>query len=462
MGERITLTLERYAAQGRAVARVAGKAVFVERGIAGEEVEAELLREEARHATARVTGVLRASPDRVSPACPHFEQCGGCDWQHVRYPAQVALKRQVAQEQLERIGKVPVPEDWEVTPAAQPLEYRDKLEWVPVLGADGWRAGIHGRDGAPPLAIDRCWLAPPEFTRLARQALATLAATGEAAGSRTEAPPFGVTRLTVQGGQDAAGAPVLGLTLHVRHARELEPLTAQGSRLLGALRREFPTLTVVAVAAGSDEERPGSLRVAAGDGVLYKTVGAFRFPVPIGAFFQVHPVQAELLSRYVVEQITQHLPPGQAPGARLFDLFCGAGLFALPLLAQGYGVTGAEASRAAVQAAQRAATAAGLTGGRFQVADLDRPQALRNLIRAHGHPQGVVVDPPRRGLSARLAADLAAAAPPLLVYVSCDPGTFARDAARLAGRYRLADLRGFDFFPQTHHLELVGTFRLVP
>jgi tRNA/tmRNA/rRNA uracil-C5-methylase (TrmA/RlmC/RlmD family) len=177
------------------------------------------------------------------------------------------------------------------------------------------------------------------------------------------------------------------------------------------------------------------------------------------AFFQVHPAQAEPLARYVLEQVTQQVPPGATPAPRVFDLFCGAGLFALPLLAQGYAVAGAEMSRAAVRAAQRGAVAAGFAADGFQLADLERPQALRKLIRVHGHPQAVIVDPPRRGLSARLAADLASTAAPLLVYVSCDPGTFARDAARLAARYGLTGLRGFDFFPQTHHLELVGTFR---
>jgi 23S rRNA (uracil1939-C5)-methyltransferase len=266
-----------------------------------------------------------------------------------------------------------------------------------------------------------------------------------------------VTRLTVQGGQDAAGQPALALTLHVRHAGLVEALAARGSEILRRLREELGALATVAVAAGGDEERPGGLRVVAGEGVLHKTVGAFRFPVPIDAFFQVHPAQAEPLAAYVVDQIAQDLPPG----VRVFDLFCGAGLFALPLLARGYAVAGAEMSRAAVRAAQRAAGAAGLPGHGFAAADLDRPQALRKLIRAHGHPQGVIVDPPRRGLSARLADDLAEAAVPLLVYVSCDPGTFARDAARLASRYALSRLRGFDFFPQTHHLELVGTFKLL-
>jgi 23S rRNA (uracil1939-C5)-methyltransferase len=465
VAHRLTLTPERFAAQGRAVARVDGKAVLVERGIAGETVEVEVVRAEPRFSVARVVAVLGPSPDRAAPACPHFDACGGCDWQHLRYPAQVALKRQVAQEQLERIGRLTPPADWSIVPAAEPLEYRDKLEWVPVATPAGWAAGLHGRGSATPIPITRCWLAPEAFSRIAALAMAALAAEAPAQSAPQPAtqptPPWGVTRLTVQGGHTAEGALAFTLTLHVRHARQAEPLAALGARLFAQLRQDVPALTTVAVATGEDAEGPGGLRVVAGDGVLHKHVGALRYPVPLDAFFQVHPAQAEQLVRYVLDQVARHLPPHRLPpqqAPRIFDLFCGAGLFTIPLLQAGYAASGAEMSQAAVRSAARAAQLAGVARAAFHVADLDRPRALRHLIRELGHPDAVLVDPPRRGLSKRLTADVAAAAPALLVYVSCDPGTFARDAQRLAARYVLAALRGFDFFPQTQHLELVGTF----
>jgi 23S rRNA (uracil1939-C5)-methyltransferase len=269
-------------------------------------------------------------------------------------------------------------------------------------------------------------------------------------------PPFGVTRLTVQGGHDANGGTAYGLSLHIRSTKQVEALAAVGAKLREHLRHDIPALSIVSVVAGDDAERSGTLRVVAGDGVLHKHVGPLRYPVPLDAFFQVHPAQAASLVQHVMEQFTRHLAPGGAP--RVLDLFCGAGLFTIPLLQAGYSTAGAEVSRSAVKSAGRVAQAVDVATDTFRVADLDRPQALRNLIREFGHPAAILVDPPRRGLAPRLVTDLLAAAPALLVYVSCDPGTFARDAKRLAERFTLAELRGFDFFPQTHHLELVGTF----
>lgn len=451
----LVLTLERFAAQGRAVAHAGGKAVLVERGIAGETAAAEIIAEHPRHALARVVKVLTPSPDRVAPPCPHFERCDGCDWQHLRYEAQVALKRQVAREQLERIGGVTAPADWAVVPAEHPLEYRDKLEFVPVRTPEGWRCGLHGREGAV-VPIARCLLAPAEFSRLAGAVLAALPEPLVADPAPSESAPLGLARLTVQAGLTAASAPALALTLHARKAPAAAALAAQAPALLERLRRDFPRLALIAVVSGGGEERPGKARVAAGERVLHKAAGGLRFPVSPGTFFQVHPGQAQRLMEYVTGQVTAHLPPAGAP--RVLDLFCGVGLFTLPLLRAGYAVTGADVAPAAVRGAEQAARLAGLPAKGFRVLDLDRPHALRALIRAAGHPDAVVVDPPRRGLVGHLAEDLAAAAPALLVYVSCDPGTFARDARRLAARFALAELRGFDLFPQTHHLELVGTF----
>jgi 23S rRNA (uracil1939-C5)-methyltransferase len=460
LGERLTLTLERFAAQGRAVGHQDGFAVLVERGLPGERVVVEISRVEPRHALARVVEVLAPAPGRVQPPCVHFALCAGCDLQQLEYPAQVAAKRQVADEQLRRIGGLEPPADWWVTPAPAPLEYRDKLEFI-VVPEDGRpRPGFHGTAPGRTAAVERCRLAAPDFTRLAQAALDALA--GTRAGARHGALPL---RLTVQSGEAEEGRPALALTLRMATARAAEALAARGAALAEGLRAEVPALATLAVSAppAARGEAP-PLRVLDGPGALVKAVGAARYRVPLDAFFQVHPAQTEALAAHVVEQVRAHLPPGKPPGPRLLDLYCGAGLFALPLLALGYRVAGADASgaavRAAAQAAQAACGAPAPKEGGFVQADLERPEALRELLRRCGYPAGVVLDPPRRGLAARLAADLKAARPALLVYVSCDSGTFARDAARLASHYALAALRGFDLFPQTHHLELVGTFTL--
>jgi 23S rRNA (uracil1939-C5)-methyltransferase len=198
-------------------------------------------------------------------------------------------------------------------------------------------------------------------------------------------------------------------------------------------------------------------------------VGAWSYRAPPEAFFQVHPAQAARLVSHVIECVNRHgaarhTPPEAEPIAVL-DLFCGVGLFTLPLAAAGHRVLGLELAGHAVRAARRTAREAQERGGfgsgrrpEFKVRDLDAKGALEEAAKSFGQPDAVVADPPRRGLSGHLVHSLLALRPPSIVYVSCDGGTFARDAGRLAERFALEHVMGFDLFPQTHHLEVVGIF----
>jgi 23S rRNA (uracil1939-C5)-methyltransferase len=243
----------------------------------------------------------------------------------------------------------------------------------------------------------------------------------------------------------AAFPELAALALHFPARMAPSGLRQRGARHAGA-RRSGPTV-----------------HVAWGPARLIKRVHGRAYRVPHTAFFQVNLELAGALVAHVVEQVQQapgEAAPEQAAGeARpVFDLFGGVGLFALPLAERGRRVVGVDSDREGLRAAEETARGLGLTGCTFQRADLERPGALERVLAQHGPAAAVVCDPPRRGLAATLVAALQAAAPPVIVYVSCDGGTFARDAARLAPAYRLTTLRAFDLFPQTHHLELVGTF----
>ncbi|MCZ6627643.1 MAG: TRAM domain-containing protein, partial [SAR324 cluster bacterium] len=120
-GETVRLDLERIGAQGKAVASLNGFTMLVPRGVAGEQVEARVERVHARYGEARTMTVLRPAPERVSPPCPHFEQCGGCDWQHVDYAKQLEYKRRVLADQLARIGRIDAPAEWRIVPCEQTL-----------------------------------------------------------------------------------------------------------------------------------------------------------------------------------------------------------------------------------------------------------------------------------------------------------------------------------------------------
>jgi len=492
-GQRLTVRLERPAAQGRTVAVHDGFTLLVARGAPGEEVEIEVERVEARYALAHVVSVLSPAPDRIEPACPHFERCGGCDLQHLAYPAQLALKRQVFLDQLSRIGGLEAPASWSAIPAAAPLRYRDRLDFLLLRDGDTLRPAFHGVHGGPALSIDDCRLAPGELTRLAQAVCKALAdLPGAATPERVRVQAFA---------KDGAAVAVFAATLIAATATAARTLIRLRERWQPALLAAHPGIAHIGVAmrasggpergggehiakqhggkkrggkehgaqdaSGEENDGAGAVTVIYGESMLTRRIGNWSYSVPPLAFFQVHPAQAEPLVANVTEELSRCLEAGKdAVGRAVIDLFCGTGLFSMPLAAAGYRVLGIEASADAVRAARitaREAQARGEFGaaGRkpeFKVRNLDAKGALEEIVEQAGRPAAVVLDPPRRGMSAHLARSLLAVRPEAIVYVSCDGGTFARDAARLAERYTLAAVTGFDLFPQTHHLEIVGTF----
>ncbi|MDH4248551.1 MAG: TRAM domain-containing protein, partial [Deltaproteobacteria bacterium] len=244
-GSRHEVTVERVAALGRGVARLEGLTVLASRAIPGERVTVELEQVRPRHALGRVVAVHSPAPERVTPPCAHYAECGGCDWQHVAYPTQVIFKRQVLLEQLERIGGVSLPVAFTLHPAEPTLAYRDKLEFVPVSAAEGGvpRPGFAGLADQTRVAVDPCLLAPPEYTRLAAAALAALARAGMPDPMRT------VRRLTVQGTLGADGAPALALTLHMADASALAAAGERREPLLEGLRQSGIAVALVGLSA---------------------------------------------------------------------------------------------------------------------------------------------------------------------------------------------------------------------
>jgi len=466
-GQRLTVRLERPAAQGRTVAIRDGMALLVSRGVPGEEVEAEVDKVAARHALAHVVSVRSAAPERIEPPCPHFAHCGGCDLQHLAYPAQLALKRQVFLDQLSRIGRQEAP-SFDVAPAPAPLRYRDRLDFLLRRDGDGLRPAFHGAHGGPALPVADCRLAAEELTRLAQDiadALTRLPA--EATPERVQVQAFA-----------QEGASAFAATLVAATSASARALARLRERWLPPLLADRPALIHVAIAVQSgkngrsigefeadESDDSGAATVLHGAPLLARRVGSWSYRVPPQAFFQVDAAHAVRLVLHVMEELNRRLGGGAA-GQAVFDLFCGTGLFSLPLAAAGYRVLGIEASAGAVRAARVSAREAqarqefGASGRKpkFKVRDLDGKGSLEAIVGQAGRPAAVVLDPPRRGLSAHLTRSLSAVRPAVMIYVSCDGSTFARDAARLAERYTLATVMGFDLFPQTHHLEIVGTF----
>jgi tRNA/tmRNA/rRNA uracil-C5-methylase (TrmA/RlmC/RlmD family) len=415
-GQVVELTAGEVAHGGWCVARPpGGPAVFVRHALPGEQVLARITEVTSRLARAEAVEILTASPERVTPPCPHARPggCGGCDWQHAARPAQRSLKAAVIRQQLRRMAGI----DREVTVEALPGE-PDGLGWrtrVQFAVREDGVAGLRAHRSHRVIDVGECLIA--------HQAITDLALTARRWPGETS-----VEALVATGSGERA--------VIVSPGRSAETSTARLA-VDSVLRR-----------AGPQNHRLTPVR---GRGYLTQHAAGRDWRVSAGAFWQVHPAAADALTAAVLTALEPR------PGDTALDLYCGVGLFA-GALASAVGpdgtVIGVEADDAAVRDA------------RHNLREYPRVRVHRgdvaDVLARGGLPPArlAVADPPRSGLAREVIDYISAAGTGTdrLAYVSCDPATLARDIGLLVGRgWMLDGLKGFDAFPMTHHVECVAT-----
>ena len=402
-----TVRIRNIAAFGDGVGVLAdGRAVFVPRSAPGDLVELADLTLASRFARARIARILEPAPERVEPACPHYDGdgCGGCQLQHLNPSAQRSARRRLLADALRRIGHLDVPDP--------PIEASD-VEWGYrsriTLAVKGRRIGYH-RAGRPGEIFDleRCAIAREELNRLWTALRA----------HRGLLPPNTeqlMLRLDRAGGLHAvvrvAGTEAWPRALVLRQA-----LAHDG---VSAVLWWWPEGGAPRAVAGADQ------------------------PFPATVFEQVHPVMGDLVRAHATREF------GAVAGLHVWDLYAGIGETTAAIAALGATVESVEVDRRAVAVAEARGPATGVKRIAGRVEDV-----LKDLEP----PDAVIVNPPRTGLDESVTRQLSDLPSFRLVYVSCDPATLARDAARLAGRYVLAGAHAFDLFPQTAHVETVARF----
>ena len=428
-GARHEVAVGALAHDGRGVARIDGKAVFVAGALPGERVEVEITRRRRHLDEARLVAVLDASPDRVEPRCAHFGVCGGCSLQHLADGAQLAAKQAQLLDDLERIGRVR-PATVLAPLRGPPFGYRRRarlgIRYVRKKGRV--LAGFRERD-APYLAdLARCEVLVGAFATLPRD----LAALVEGLSIRERVPQV---ELAVA---DAAAALVFRV-MDPPSETDLGQLADFGRRVGAAVYLQPGGLDSVRPLG---EAPPLSYAV---DG------GAVRIEFAPVDFVQVNAA----LNEAMVAAALAALDPG--PADRVLDLFCGLGNFTLPLARRVAEVTGVEGDPKLVERARHNARRNGIDNARFHVANLFEPATFGDW--AVLRPDLVLLDPPRAG-AREVALALADWRPRRVVYISCHPGSLARDASVLvdAGTYELAAAGVMDMFPQTTHLEAIAVF----
>lgn len=452
VGHVAELHIDSLAVGGRGVGRVQGLAVFVDLGLPGQRVRARFTAVHKRHAEAELLEVLQPCPAQVAPVCPHFGPCGGCDWQHLEYPAQLEWKRQLVQDALRRLGRIDAPVDQTL---ASPLTsgFRNKMEFAFAGGAGPDLSLGLRRRGRPAEVLDvsGCVL----MAAPAMDILAAIRGACRASGLASAAPeqPRGVWRFATLRANRAGQFQVILLTSPGGQVAEVV------DGLATDLLARFPAVVSVVHALRRRPDRlaePEDILATHGslvEGRLVEELGGVRFGLSPRSFFQTNTRAAELL----VAEIARLA--GFGSGESLLDACCGVGTLGLALAGHVGSVLGVEIQAEAVADARQSATDAGIANARFVQGELGSLLARRQLPR----PDVLLLDPPRAGLPAGVPAALAALGPQRMVYVSCDPATLARDLAVLVqAGYGVAGVRPVDMFPHSHHVECVALLHRRP
>lgn len=429
----VELTIDDLAHDGRGVAHHEGRAVFIEGALPGERVRARIDRRRQGEVGATLVEVLVASPDRVEPPCPHFGVCGGCALQHMEPAAQVRAKQGIVLGTLKRIGKVE-PERVLEPLAASPWGYRRRARLGARLVHKKGRVlvGFRERAGRYIADLESCRVLDPRVGAL-------LLPLGAVLGGLSR--PDRLPQIEVAVGDDVT-------VLVLRH---LEPLTETDREALRAFGRTHALEWWLqpgdeSSAAPLDPGLDGSgppLRYALKG---YDAAIEFR-PTD---FIQVNAAVNQLM----VDQALALLGP--VAGENVLDLFCGLGNFTLPLARRGATVIGVEGD-AGLVARARANAARQKIDAEFHVADLFKP--LDDFPWARRAYDAVLLDPPRAG-AWEVVQRMPKFAPRRLVYISCHPGTLARDAEHLVHQqgYRLVAAGAMDMFTHTAHVEAMALF----
>lgn len=441
-GQRLTVDIVRQGEAGCGVAVVEGLTVLVEQTLPGERAEVEIVQVQPRFARARVLRLLCAAPARIAPPCPVYDRCGGCAMQFMDYEAHLQALNGSVRALFARVGHF---KDLEMLPPLgmeQPWGYRNKAVFRAGMVADGPRLGFVGRGTHDLVPATDCRLQSPQACAAAHVVEGWMRAAGIAPyDARTRR---GVLRHLMVRTNKKGETMVVPVTAVERLPK------ADG--LVEALRSALPGLRSVVQninPRSTQEILGGKNHVLWGEERLEDELMGLTFRLSPLSFYQVNAVQTQRLYGQALEFAAL------SGGETVVDAYCGAGTIGLALSACAQKVVGIEIVPDAIRDARENARRNGIANAEFIVGACE--ERLPALVAEGLRPDVVILDPPRKGCDEAVLCAAARSGPKRMVYVSCNPATLARDAARLAGLgYSPVRARIVDMFPWTGEVECVA------
>jgi len=453
--------VEDYAAEGKSLARVEGKVIFIEDVVPGDVVDIRLGKNKKDWAEARPISFRSLSEDRVQPFCRHFGVCGGCQWQMLPYNRQLVYKQKQVYDNLTRIGKLPLPEFEPIEEAYPVTRYRNKIEYTfsnkryllpeelhnENISTQMDVAGFHAK-GLFDKVVDiiECHL-QDEPTNAIRLAIKKYALENNY--SFYDIREHSGLLRTMQVRLCRSGELMINIVFGKNDKKKIKELSDHILYL-------FPSVTTLLFTI--NEKKNDSLFdlnpvIYSGKGHVIETLEDFKFKIGPKSFFQTNTYQGEKLYRVAREY-------AELTGNEIvYDLYCGTGSIGIFVSGKAKKVIGVEMIKEAVDDAIENALLNGVEHAKFftgDVADVCNDE----FFAEHGKPDVIITDPPRAGMSEQLVKKILDMEAPLVVYVSCNPATQARDLNMMKDKYDVTRVRPVDMFPHTHHIENVVQLRL--
>ncbi len=470
--QRKTVVLEKvlvqdYAAEGKSLARVDGKVVFIEGAVPGDVVDVQLSKNKADWAEGHTIHFHSYAADRVTPFCQHFGVCGGCQWQMLPYEKQLFYKQKQVTDNLTRIAKINLPEIAPIIGAKRTEGYRNKMEYTfatrKYIPTEAFRqmkaagvnfneepgaAGFHVRGFFDKVVeIDTCYL-QEEPTNFIRKAVAAYVLEHGLPFYNIKTHEGWIRNLLVR--NTTTGELMVNMVIAYEDQ-------AHRVALLDQLLQQFPQITTLLYTINgkkNDSLHDQNPIVYFGKGHIIERLEDLQFKISPKSFFQTNTKQAEQL--YAVTRDFAELNGTQI----VYDLYCGTGSIGLFVSKQAKKLIGVEMVADAIVDAKENAALNGVDHASFFAGDvIDICDDA--FFETHGRADVVITDPPRAGMHEKLVKKLLDIAAPTVVYVSCNPATQARDLALLSEKYQVTKIQPVDMFPHTLHIENVVQLKLI-
>ncbi len=438
------LTIKRLGINGEGVGYFKRQVVFVPGALPGEEVVVEVTKVNPKFAEAKIKKIRKSSEHRVQPLCPVYDECGGCQLQHLNYDQQLKEKRDIIIQSLERHTKIPVAEFTinETIGMENPWGYRNKSQFQVGL-KDGGKvlAGLYGLNSHKLIDIQQCVVQHPQTnkaTEVVKGILEELKIPIYNEKSRKGIVRTIVTRVGVQTGE----LQIVLITAKHELPKKEEIIEEILTRL-PEVKSIMQNINEQKTSLIFGEETVG----LEGEEFIQETLGDLSFELSARTFFQLNPEQTVKLYNEVKKAAAL------TGTEKVVDAYCGVGTIGLWLAGQADEVRGMDIIPESIEDAKKNAKRHGFTNTKYVPGKVQ--EVLPKWIKKGWKPDVIVVDPPRTGLDNQLLETILAAEPEKVVYVSCNPSTLAKDIQVLSSKFKVEYIQPVDMFPHTSHVETV-------